>query len=121
MAGRRRKSGGGRRGSGAVSAGAGRLGTDAATVCELCGRESLRFTGHHLTPRSQGGQFGPVARLCPTCHRQLHAMFSEATLARELNSIDRLRADPQFAEYLRWAQRQKGAAGFRVRRARHRR
>ena len=124
MAGRRRKSGGGRRGSGAVSAGAGQSNSDrpdAAAVCELCGRESLRFTGHHLTPRSQGGQFGPVARLCPTCHRQLHAMFSEATLARELNSIDRLRADPQFAEYLRWAQRQKGAAGFRVRRARHRR
>ena len=90
-------------------------------MCELCGRESLRFTGHHLTPRSQGGKFGPVARLCSTGHRQLHAMFSEATLARELNSIASLQADPQFAAYLRWARRQKGAAGFRVRRSRHRR
>ena len=120
MAGRRRKSEDGRRDAGAGRPESGRADA-AAAVCELCGRESLRFTGHHLTPRSQGGRFGPVARLCPTCHRQLHAMFSEATLARELNSIDRLRADPQFAEYLQWAQRQKGAAGFRVRRARHRR
>ncbi len=90
-------------------------------VCELCQRESNRFTEHHLVPRSRGGKFGPKARLCPTCHRQLHAMFSEKTLATELNSIDRLRADPEFAGYLKWASRQKGQANFRVRRANSRR
>ena len=90
-------------------------------VCELCRREPVRFTGHHLTPRSRGGKFGPKARLCPTCHRQLHAMFSETTLAKELNSIERLRADPAFAGYLKWASKQKGPANFRVRRANTRR
>ena len=90
-------------------------------VCELCLRESVRFTEHHLVPRSRGGKFGPKARLCPTCHRQLHAMFSEKTLAGELNSIERLRADPSFAGYLKWARKQKGAANFRVRRANERR
>ena len=90
-------------------------------VCELCQRESTRFTEHHLVPRSRGGKFGPKARLCPTCHRQLHAMFSEKTLATELNSIERLRADPDFAGYLKWASRQKGPANFRVRRANSRR
>lgn len=94
---------------------------DGPLVCELCLRESERFTEHHLVPRSRGGKFGPKARLCLTCHRQLHAMFSEATLARELNSIERLRADPGFAGYLKWARKQKGAAGFRVRRANERR
>ncbi len=90
-------------------------------VCELCGRESLRFTGHHLVPRSRGGKFGPKARLCPTCHRQLHAMFSEATLAKELNSIDTLRNNPDVASYLNWVRRQKGPTNFRVRRANNRR
>lgn len=90
-------------------------------VCELCLRESVRFTEHHLVPRSRGGKFGPKARLCPTCHRQLHAMFSEKTLAGELNSVERLRADPEFAGYLKWASRQKDGASFRVRRARTRR
>lgn len=90
-------------------------------VCELCLRESVRFTDHHLVPRSQGGKFGPKARLCPTCHRQLHAMFSEKTLANELNSVERLRADPEFAGYLKWASRQKDGAAFRVRRANTRR
>lgn len=88
---------------------------------EVCGRESLRFTSHHLVPRSRGGKFGPRALLCPTCHRQLHAMFSEATLAKELNSIETLRANPEVASYLNWVQRQKGPTNFRVRRANNRR
>ena len=89
-------------------------------VCELCKRESLRFTSHHLVPRSRGGKSGPRAMLCPTCHRQLHAMFSESTLARELHSIKLLEADPQVHAYLKWVRRQKGAANFRVRRANNR-
>jgi len=89
-------------------------------VCELCKRESLRFTSHHLVPRSRGGRFGPQVKLCPTCHRQLHAMFSESTLAKELNSVDALRANPGFSDYLRWARHQKGPTSFRVRRAKNR-
>ena len=90
-------------------------------ACELCKRESLRFTSHHLIPRSRGGKSGPQAKLCPTCHRQLHAMFSESTLAKELNSIEALRANPEFSGYLRWARHQKGPTSFRVRRAKNRR
>ena len=90
-------------------------------VCELCLRESVRFTEHHLVPRSRGGKYGPKVRLCPTCHRQLHAMFSEKTLANELNSVELLRSDPRFADYLQWASKQKDGAGFRVRRANSRR
>ncbi len=89
--------------------------------CELCQRESLRFTSHHLVPRSRGGKFGPRVKLCPTCHRQLHAMFSESTLAKELNSIEALKANPEFGGYLKWARHQKGPTGFRVRRAKNRR
>jgi len=90
-------------------------------ACALCARASLRFTSHHLIPRSRGGKFGPQVKLCPTCHRQLHAMFSESTLANELNSVEALRANPQFSDYLRWARRQKGPTSFRVRRAKNRR
>ena len=89
--------------------------------CELCLREAERYTVHHLVPRSRGGRFGPKAKLCPTCHRQLHALFSESTLAKELHSIDLIRADPQMSDFLRWARRQKGPTIFRVRRAKIRR
>lgn len=92
-----------------------------AVTCELCCREVDRYTVHHLVPRARGGRFGPTARLCPTCHRQLHAMFSVTTLAQELNSIQSLRADPQVHSYLKWVRKQKGGAAFPVRRANNRR
>ena len=94
---------------------------DEAAVCELCQREVDRYTVHHLVPRARGGRFGPTARLCPTCHRQLHALFSEATLADELNSIALLQANSQVNSYLRWVRKQKSAGGFKVRRANNRR
>jgi 5-methylcytosine-specific restriction protein A len=94
---------------------------DDPKVCKLCQRESLRFTSHHLIPRSRGGKLGPQVKLCPTCHRQLHAMFSESTLAKELNSIEALQTNPELSEYLKWAKNQKSLTNFRVRRAKNRR
>lgn len=84
--------------------------------CALCRREVDRITVHHLVPRARGGNHGPKANLCSTCHRQVHAMFSVATLAEELYSIELLRAHPRIAAFLRWMSRQRGAA-FPVRRA----
>ena len=89
--------------------------------CQLCEREVERYTSHHLVPRSRGGRFGPTVKLCSTCHRQLHALFSEATLAKELNTVELVRSDPRMDDYLRWARRQKDATSFRVRRANGRR
>ena len=89
--------------------------------CELCLREVERCTVHHLVPRAEGGRFGPIARLCATCHRQLHAMFTESTLARELNSLDAIRSNPEMRKYLKWVRKQKDGASFRVRRATSRR
>ena len=91
------------------------------TICELCHREVDRYTVHHLIPRARGGRLGPKAKLCPTCHRQLHAMFSEATLAQELHSIELLRANTQVNSYLKWVRKQSGGVNFRVRRSNHRR
>lgn len=87
--------------------------------CALCERAVERFTVHHLVPRARGGNHGPTARLCSTCHRQVHAMFSETTLAEELYSVELLRANPRVASFLNWMRKQRGAA-FRVRRARER-
>ena len=87
--------------------------------CALCERVVERFTVHHLVPRARGGSHGPTARLCPTCHRQVHAMFSVTTLAEELYSVELLRANPRVASFLRWMRKQRGAT-FRVRRARER-
>lgn len=92
---------------------------DGNDSCELCDRTVERFTVHHLIPRARGGNHGPVALLCPTCHRQIHAMFSVTTLAEEMYSVDLLRSNPRVADFLRWMRKQRGAS-FRVRRSRER-
>jgi len=88
-------------------------------ACDLCERAVDRFTVHHLIPRARGGNHGPTALLCPTCHRQVHAMFSVTTLAEEMYSVELLRRNPRVADFLRWMRKQRGAS-FRVRRSRER-
>ena len=92
---------------------------DADSRCELCERAVERVTVHHLVPRARGGNHGPTALLCPTCHRQVHAMFSVTTLAEEMHSVALLRSNPRIADFLRWMRKQRGAS-FRVRRSRER-
>ena len=89
----------------------------ALMTCELCEREVIRLTTHHLVPKLKGGKHGPRARLCPTCHRQVHALFTEATLAKRLSSVVELKAEPQLASYVTWVRTRAGGAGFRVRRS----
>lgn len=86
--------------------------------CELCHRPVAELTVHHLVPRQHDGHDGPTAELCRGCHSQLHALFSNHHLARELNTLDKLRAHPDVARYLRWARKQKPGRKIRVRRKR---
>ena len=84
--------------------------------CELCDRDVEHLSTHHLIPKLKGGKNGPQARLCPTCHRQIHALFSEGTLAKRLNSLEVLKVEPQVASYLSWVRKRAGSSHFRVRR-----
>ncbi|MFN8485272.1 MAG: HNH endonuclease [Anaerolineae bacterium] len=84
-------------------------------VCEMCERGPIRVTRHHLVPLSEGGKGGPLARLCPACHRQIHVLFSNAELL-DLASVERLRDRPEVQKYLRWVRRQPPQTGIRVRR-----
>jgi hypothetical protein len=84
--------------------------------CELCERETERLTIHHLIPRQtisrqkiprqkKGGD-GPRAEICSACHRQIHALFDNTTLARELNCVERLRDEPRMRRFLAWVRKQ---------------
>jgi len=74
--------------------------------CELCEREVERLTIHHLIPRQEDGGDGPRAEVCSACHRQLHVLFDNSTLARELNCVERLRDEPRMQRFLAWVRRQ---------------
>ena len=66
----------------------------------------------------QGAGRGPFDQ--PHRLKKLASMV-EATLAKELRSLDQIRANPEMAGYLSWARKQKGPTNFRVRRSNNRR
>jgi 5-methylcytosine-specific restriction protein A len=70
--------------------------------CSLCEREVPRgmITLHHLKPREKGGRAEHRMPLCRPCHKQLHAVFSNKHLAREMDSLERLRGAPQLQPFL---------------------
>jgi hypothetical protein len=82
--------------------------------CELCDRQVPVLTTHHLVPRSQGGQDGPRLDLCLPCHKQLHALFDNATLARELDSVEKLLEEPRVKRFVHWVRKQDPAKRVRA-------
>lgn len=75
-------------------------------TCELCKREQVEITVHHLTPKEMGGTFLPTANLCIPCHKQIHALYTNGELAVRLNTIDLLRKDEKIAKFLKWIRKQ---------------
>jgi hypothetical protein len=74
-------------------------------VCPLCGRpipRGARQSGHHLVPRLKGGARGPVVRVHQICHAAIHAVLTEAELARCYRDVAALRAHPQIARFVAW-------------------
>lgn len=74
--------------------------------CPLCGRPLVpgpSVNEHHLTPRTHGGR--ETVTLHRICHDKIHAVLSEAELRDHFHSIERLRAHPDIAAFLRWVAR----------------
>lgn len=72
-----------------------------ATPCWLCNRAlGSRVEWHHPLPKSRGGR--ETAPVHPICHRTIHALFTNAELARFGGEVARLAENPEMARYLAW-------------------
>ena len=89
---------------------------DHEAVCSLCQRTvpGSLITRHHLMPKQKGGSHLDKVPLCKPCHKQIHATFSNAQLAKELADLSLLRAAPQLRPFLRWIRKQKPDRNFRT-------
>jgi hypothetical protein len=83
--------------------------------CQLCERDVERVTVHHLIPKEEDGKHGPRAELCSACHRQIHVLYDNTRLARELHSLDRLRDEPEMRRFLSWVRKQRPDRRIKVR------
>ena len=74
---------------------------DGREKCALCARPLGRKTErHHLVPRLKGGR--ETVMLHPICHRKIHAVFTEAELARSFSTPELLQAHPAIADFIKW-------------------
>ena len=77
--------------------------------CRLCLRDvpSGLITLHHLLPKEKGGKAEDRTPLCRPCHKQLHAVFSNADLAKHYATIEALQAAPLLQPFLKWIRKQR--------------
>jgi 5-methylcytosine-specific restriction enzyme A len=75
-------------------------------TCELCEREEVETTVHHLLPKEMGGTFGATANLCIPCHKQIHALYTNAEIAARLATIPELKEDAQLSRFIKWIRKQ---------------
>ena len=88
--------------------------------CELCEREDVDTTVHHLLPKEMGGTFGPTANLCIPCHKQIHALYTNEEIAARLTSIPKLKEDPQLSRFLKWIRKQPSTKLMKIKKSNNR-
>ncbi len=74
--------------------------------CPLCGRPMLSGPSvdrHHWIPRAEGGVQADWIHV--VCHRMIHRLFDEATLARAHPTADSLSVHPDMDRFLHWVRR----------------
>ncbi|MDJ0693738.1 HNH endonuclease [Mastigocoleus sp. MO_188.B34] len=75
-------------------------------TCELCERDVEKLTINHLIPRQKKGHHVPKINICSACHRQIHTLFDNRRLARELNSKEKLINEAQMQKFIKWVKKQ---------------
>ena len=78
---------------------------DKKCFCPLCDRVITKNSPksvHHLIPKSKGGKGGETVLLHHICHKQIHLIFKEKELAKNLNKIEDLKKHPKLKKFLIW-------------------
>lgn len=82
--------------------------------CELCGRDTVPLTGHHLVPRARhnkkvkrdlGADRNQKAMLCRPCHDQIHKLFTEKELERKFYTISLLKENENVRNWIEWVRK----------------
>ena len=88
-----------------------------AETCCLCQRNTL-LTFHHLIPRKvhrrtkfrknySREDLAQGIYVCKPCHRGIHKMFDEMTLAKHYDSLEKLMQSEDLMRHVAWVAKQK--------------
>lgn len=88
-------------------------------VCELCNRSVSIITKHHLIPLEKGEKKFQTLSLCTTCHKQIHALFTNRELATHYYSLEALKRDNKIIKFLRFIENIPGDSHIEIKTSRH--
>ncbi|MEO1091019.1 MAG: HNH endonuclease [Pseudomonadota bacterium] len=74
--------------------------------CPLCGRpmiDGASVDRHHLVPKCEGGR--ATVWLHRICHRKIHSVLDERSLARDYPTAEALLRHPDIAAFVAWVRR----------------
>jgi 5-methylcytosine-specific restriction endonuclease McrA len=72
---------------------------------------------HHLVPKSRGGVH--TVYMHRSCHKQIHALFTEAELAKSYSNLESLCAHPELAKFIKWVKGKPNEFNPPIRRSRN--
>lgn len=75
-------------------------------ICELCKRQPVDLTIHHLIPKEEGGRFSDTAQICISCHKQVHFLYTNAELAALYPTVDSLKHAHEMKKFISWLRKQ---------------
>ena len=82
--------------------------------CELCGRNGVELTRHHLIPRmrhrnrttqkkfSRDEMQGNLLLVCRACHNHIHDVLTEKELANSYHSREALLEHEDIRRFVQW-------------------
>lgn len=73
-------------------------------ICELCNRSVSIITKHHLIPLEKGGKKFQTLSLCTTCHKQIHALFTNRELATHYHDLESIKKDNKIIKFLKFVE-----------------
>ena len=93
-----------------------RFDPDVPVECAICQRDvpGRLITLHHLKPKSRGGGADVRVPTCRTCHKQVHASFTNKELANGFADVESLRNSERLAGFVAWVGKQKPDRVFSV-------
>ena len=90
-------------------------------ACPICehGYTRRELTRHHLVPKSRKGR--ETVLLCRSCHRQIHALFTEKEIERCYSSLETLMGSPEMNAWMQFIRKRKPTAHLPARTSRRKR
>ena len=94
--------------------------------CELCGRDEIELTQHHLIPKSRHDKArtkrefsrdemkNEIAMLCHACHAQVHEVLSNQELSSYYHIVERLAEHTDMQKFINWVKKRPAGQTIRV-------